>query len=168
MTKKASILLNVLLGAIAGLLTGMIVMLLWMHTQIIPSMLLMVVLDQMKVYELVGQAYGVSENVIIYIGHFFTAAVLGILFSLIFQKLVKNLWRGVWLGAVFGMVWWLITPFYLMPLFFSISPNYRWSDAAIGEVVNSIISHLVFGILVGFFYAIFKRLLKGPKQDDRK
>lgn len=160
MSRKAALLIDILFGGIAGLLTGVIVMLLWTHTSFLPPMIYMFVLDQMKVYETIAKAYGVQKMSIIHVCHFFTSAVLGILFVLIFKKHVLTLFKGVWLGAIFGVIWWLLTPFYLMPLFFSVPTHFRWGDANLWGMMNAVFGHIIFGILIGLFYALLKKFIR--------
>ncbi len=117
MTKRGYNWLNVLLGALCGLLVAIIFMFLWVTYPVVPAMLYMIVLDQTKVFTIVGEAYGVSGGFIVGVFHFVTSIVLGIIFSLIFKRLIKGIWSGMGLGMVFGIVWWVLTPFYLIPFF---------------------------------------------------
>lgn len=160
MKKKGYTWLNISVGAFCGLLVGFIFMILWTYLPIFPAMLYMVVLDQTDVFTSVGEAYGVSGKFIVLIFHFATAIVLGIIFSLIFKRLISGVWNGIGLGVVFGVVWWILTPFYLMPFFLVANPSLGWSDFTMVSLLDTLLSHLMFGLFLGLFYAFSKMTIK--------
>ena len=147
-------------GGTSGLVTGLLFMYFWIRFKMMPAMLYMYVLDQMKLITLIGQTFGLSRNFVLNTTHYITAVFLGMLFGLLFYRLIKSVWNGVGIGFLFGIIWWILTPFYLMPFFFVISPNSQMKDLTMFELLNSLLSHIIFGILLGFLFTIFRNLYR--------
>lgn len=158
MTKRQSAGLNLFLGVVAGLIVGGIFLFLWNYLPLFAPMLYMVVLMQTEVFPKIGAAYGVNAEVIVGIFHFLTAIVLGMLFAIIFKKQVRSIGRGLVYGTIFGFVWWVLTPFYLLPFFLVADPSIWWSHFKMMQLLNALFSHILFGILLGFFYALLKKI----------
>ena len=152
--------MNCLYGVLSGLCVGLMIALTWEVFDLMPAMLYMIVLKQMNFFPLIANAYGVSEEAIGYLLHFITSGLLGLLFALIFHNVVKGVWNGIGVGFLFGAVWWLLTPFYLMPFFFAVPTSARWSDLTMYELMDSLLSHVLLGVFLGLFYALFLKLLK--------
>ena len=125
-----------------------------------PAMLYMLILDQMKVFYLLSGAYSIPVKIILNIAQYVTAIIFGIVFALVLHCLVKSIWNGLGLGFMFGIIWWILTPFYLFPFFFVVSPNAQWEDLIMYELLDSLISYVIFGLVLGFFYALFCMLLR--------
>lgn len=159
--KKQSNGLNLFFGVISGLIVGGIFLVLWNYLPLFAPMLYMVILMQTEVFPKIGEAYGVNAEVIVGLFHFLTAIVLGVLFSLIFKKTVNTLGKGMIYGAIFGFVWWVLTPFYLLPFFLVADPAIWWSSFKLLQLLNALFSHILFGFLLGFIYALLKKLGKG-------
>jgi len=160
MKKSTYRFLNIIYGGLSGLFTGVVMMQLWIHNNMTPAMLYMLIFDQMKIFHLLSNVYSIPEKILLNIAHYVTAMMFGIVFALILHRLVKSIWNGLGLGFMFGIVWWILTLFYLLPFFFVVSPNAQWEDLTMYELLNSLISHVIFGLFLGFFYALFCMLLR--------
>ncbi|MCP5506030.1 MAG: hypothetical protein H7A38_04015 [Chlamydiales bacterium] len=160
MVKKQSNGLNLFFGIVSGLVVGTIFMVLWNYLPLFAPMLYLIVLMQTEVIPKIGEAYGVNAEFIVGLFHFLTSIVLGILFALIFKKTVNTLGKGMIYGAVFGFVWWVLTPFYLLPFFLVADPSIWWSHFKLMQLLNALFSHIFFGFLLGFFYSLLKKLGK--------
>lgn len=147
-------------GGISGFITGLLIKLFWINMHQTPAMLYMLILDQMDVFPMIAKGYHLSEREILSLVHFITAILFGALFAILFHRLVKSIWNGLGIGFMFGVIWWLLTPFYLLPFFFVIDPNVRWKDLTMYELLQSLTSHILFGLLLGLIYALLCKLLR--------
>jgi hypothetical protein len=160
MKKSTYRFLNIVYGGLSGLLTGVVMMQLWIDNHMMPAMLYMLIFDQMEVTHFISGAFSIPGLLLLKIAHYVTAILFGVVFSLVLHRLVKSIWNGLGLGFMFGIVWWILTPFYLLPFFFVVSPNAVWRDLTMYELLDSLISHIVFGLILGLFYALFCMLLR--------
>lgn len=165
MKKKKYRLLNLVYGGVSGLLTGLVMLLFFIFLKGTPAMLFMKVFKQMEVFALLSKKLHVTELLIEHILHFIISIGLGIVFALLFHRFVKTVWNGLGVGFLFGIVWWILTPFYLLPFFFIVAPEVRWQDLTMFELVESLMSHLCFGLLLGLLYALFSMLLRRQARD---
>lgn len=160
MAKKQSNGLNLFFGIVSGLVVGAIFMVLWNYLPLFSPMLYMVVFMQTEIFPKIGEDYGVNAEFIVGLFHFLTSIVLGGLFALIFNKTVTALGKGMIYGVVFGFVWWVLTPFYLLPFFLVVNPSIWWTHFKLPQLMNALFSHVLFGLLLGLFYALLKKLGK--------
>ena len=160
MKKSTYRFLNIVYGGLSGLLTGVVMMQLWINNHMMPAMLYMLIFDQMEVTHFISGSFSIPGLALLKIAHYATAIVFGVVFALVLHRLVKSIWNGLGLGFMFGIVWWILTPFYLLPFFFVVSPNAKWEDLTMYELLDSLISHIVFGLTLGVFYALLCMLLR--------
>ena len=51
------------------------------------------------------------------------------------------------------MIWWLLGPLTLMPLFMGMGFGVNWNPGAATEMLPSLVGHLVYGAILGGLYA---------------
>ena len=110
-----------------------------------------VMMGMMGMLPMIGQMVGrpfVLDGLIVHLG---ISAILGATFALAVHWSRLHAGTGVGLGD--GLLWWLIGPLTLMPLFMGMGFGVNWNVAALAQALPSLVGHLVFGGLLGWTYA---------------
>ena len=89
--------------------------------------------------------------------HFIIATILGMSFGLLFHHDLRGNGSSMVWGMAYGMLWWFPGPLTIMPLW--LGEPLDWSRQQGGILFGSLMGHLVFGFLVGRFYATVDRKL---------
>ncbi len=88
--------------------------------------------------------------------HFTIAITIGVTFGLLFHRDVKNSGPAIVWGMAYGISWWMLGPMTLRPLLSGQAIN--WSLAGAQGAFTPLISHILYGSLMGLFYAIATKL----------
>jgi hypothetical protein len=91
--------------------------------------------------------------------HFLFALIIGATFGLLFQRDIRGYGSSIGWGFGYGLFWWFLGPLTLLPLLRG--ANLDWSYARGAELFGSLIGHIVYGVIVGFFHAVGDRLWVG-------
>jgi hypothetical protein len=91
--------------------------------------------------------------------HFLFALIIGATFGLLFQRDIRGYGSSIGWGFGYGLFWWFLGPLTLLPLLQG--ANLDWSYARGAELFGSLIGHIVYGVIVGFFHAVGDRLWVG-------
>src|SRR5215813_340038 len=91
--------------------------------------------------------------------HFLFAIIIGATFGLLFQRDIRGYGSSLGWGLGYGLLWWFLGPLTLLPLLQGVPIN--WSYAHGAELFGSLVGHIVYGVIVGVFYATFDRLWVG-------
>ena len=67
--------------------------------------------------------------------------------------LVAGMGSGVGYGLGYGVIWWLLGPLTLMPLFMGMGFAVNWNLEAATNMMPSLAGHLVYGAILGWTYA---------------
>ncbi len=59
---------------------------------------------------------------------------------------------GVGYGLGYGVIWWLLGPLTLMPLFMGMGLGVNWNVAAMTDGMPSLVGHLIYGAVLGSLY----------------
>ncbi|MEO5739244.1 MAG: hypothetical protein ABIS29_01435 [Vicinamibacterales bacterium] len=96
-----------------------------------------------------------STNIAVgWIYHLFNSAVIGILFALLLGRRVNSNVSGVAWGASWGLLWWILGGLILMPLLLGMPAFASLKMPPMRPVaMESLVGHLVYGILLGVSYA---------------
>jgi uncharacterized membrane protein YagU involved in acid resistance len=89
--------------------------------------------------------------------YYFLAILIGINFALFFQREIRGLGSSLVCGAAYGIFWWFLGPLTLMPLW--LRKPLDWSSDSASAQFGSLIGHIVYGLIVGVFYAAVDRML---------
>jgi uncharacterized membrane protein YagU involved in acid resistance len=88
--------------------------------------------------------------------HFIFAVIIGATFGLFFQRDVRGYGSSLGWGLAYGIFWWFLGPLTLKPLLQGHAPD--WSLAQGQELFGSLVGHIVYGLIVGVFYAALDKL----------
>ncbi|MEM7334563.1 MAG: hypothetical protein AAF490_20975 [Chloroflexota bacterium] len=88
--------------------------------------------------------------------HFTIAITIGVTFGLLFHRDVKNSGPAIVWGMAYGISWWMIGPMTLRPLFSGSLPD--WTLAGAQATFTPLISHILYGAIMGLFYALATKL----------
>jgi len=87
--------------------------------------------------------------------HFAIAFTIGSSFGLLFSRAVTGYGQSIVAGAAYGFFWWFLGPLTLLPLLSHRPVN--WSNAHASVVFGSLVGHVIYGMIVGLFYAAADR-----------
>jgi len=63
---------------------------------------------------------------------------------------------GIASGVSYGILWWLLGPLTLMPLAM-MGVGVNWNVAAMAQAFQSLVGHVVFGVILGMTYHWFEQ-----------
>ncbi|MGI8988575.1 MAG: hypothetical protein ACR2I2_03185 [Bryobacteraceae bacterium] len=89
--------------------------------------------------------------------HFIFAAIIGISFGLLFHRDLRGDGSSMVWGMAYGMLWWFLGPLTIMPLW--LGKPVDWSRQQGGILFGSLMGHLVYGFLIGRFFAVANGML---------
>lgn len=84
--------------------------------------------------------------------HYLIAVTIGCSFGLLFHRDIRSTGSSIVWGMAYGISWWMLGPMTLRPLLSGSLPD--WSLAGAQATFTPLISHMLYGALVGLFYAI--------------
>jgi uncharacterized membrane protein YagU involved in acid resistance len=113
-------------------------------------------MDQVIFYPLVAGLVGSGSVMIGKSLHFLFAVTIAVSFALLFQREARGYGSSMACGTAYGIFWWFLGPLTLLPLL-SRRPL-DWSGLHARHLFGSLIGHVVYGVIVGLFYAAVDRL----------
>lgn len=105
-------------------------------------------------FPLVAGLMGSNAMMVGRILHYLIGTIIGLSFGLLFYRDVHGPGSGLVWGMSYGLLWWIIGPLTLLPWLLGFSSQPDWSLAAAQAVFPSLIAHLIYGAMVGLFYAL--------------
>jgi hypothetical protein len=110
---------------------------------------IMMALDGMM--PMIAQLVGSEQVVVGWVVHFGIAVFIGATFALIFSPLARSVLAAAGLGLVYGAIWWVLGPMLIMPAWLGMTEMvFVWNDTT----RNSLVGHLIFGVLLGLVYGL--------------
>ena len=106
---------------------------------------------------MVGMLVGSESLAVAWGVHLAISAAIGAGFGLVLAPRVTGPATGLGLGAAYGLVWWVLGPLLLMPL--AMGMPLLSVDATAWQ---SLLGHLVFGLVLGAVAALAARRTDGP------
>lgn len=88
--------------------------------------------------------------------HYLFAILIGASFGVLFQRDIRSFGSSIGYGMVYGLFWWFLGPLTLLPLLLGEKPD--WSVTQGTAVFGSLIGHVIYGVVVGLFYAALNKL----------
>ena len=88
--------------------------------------------------------------------HYLIGLVIAMTFALLFHRNVLGAGTALIWGMGYGVLWWILGPLTLLPLF-THSPI-QWTVEAARANYSSLVAHLLYGAVVGLVYALVNRL----------
>lgn len=101
---------------------------------------------------MVGMLAGTESLAVAWVVHLAISAAIGAGFGLVLAPRVTGLATGLGLGAAYGLLWWVLGPLLLMPA--AMGMPVLTVDAT---AVQSLVGHLVFGLVLGAVVALANR-----------
>ena len=111
-----------------------------------------VMMGMIGMLPMIGQMVGSSSSVVGFIVHMVNSAIIWAAFAVAFGRMVAGMGNGVNYGLAYGVIWWLLGPLTLMPLFMGMGFGINWNVAAMTEAMPSLVGHLVYGAILGSLY----------------
>jgi len=87
--------------------------------------------------------------------HLVISMGIGASFAVLFFRLAVGLIPSILWGLVYGFIWWFLGPLTLMSLM--MGAGLQWTASAVGQTIQSLIWHLVFGGVLGVSYEALRR-----------
>ncbi|MEM7537114.1 MAG: hypothetical protein AAF639_33380 [Chloroflexota bacterium] len=109
-----------------------------------------------RFYPLVAGLIGVESFMVGQILHYVIGIVIGMTFGLLFLHETQGTGSSIVWGMSYGLLWWVIGPLTLAPLIRFVRPD--WSLMAVQASFASIVSHLLYGAMTGWFFALVNKL----------
>jgi uncharacterized membrane protein YagU involved in acid resistance len=90
--------------------------------------------------------------------HYAIGTTIGVSFGLLFSRDVRGVGSSLVWGLGYGLVWWTIGPMTLLPILLGMETRLDWSLHAAQENVPSLVAHMLYGTIVGLFYALANKV----------
>lgn len=113
------------------------------------------------VFGLIMQGFGMmpavaslvrSESVAVgWLIHLIISAIAGLTFAWWFGTQTHSLSQGLGYGSLLGLIWWIIGPLIIMPLWLGM--NLQFANMFSQDLLLSLAGHLVYGIVTGITFA---------------
>ena len=87
-----------------------------------------------------------------FLGHLIFSSLIGASFAALFHPIVHGKSSGLGYGLTYGAAWWFLGPLTLMPLFMGMGLGVNWNATAAGQMLPSLVGHLVYGAVPGLTY----------------
>ena len=101
----------------------------------------------MGMLPMIGSMVGTPSPIAGFVVHMAISAGIGAAFGIGLD--VTGLRASAGLGLAYGLVWWVLGPLTLMPLFMGMGLGVNWTVAAMSQALPSLVGHLVFGTVLG-------------------
>jgi hypothetical protein len=88
--------------------------------------------------------------------HFLFALIIGATFGVLFQADVRGYGSSMSWGAAYGLLWWFIGPLTILPKWQGYALD--WSAERGGALFGALVSHIIYGLVVGLIYSALERL----------
>jgi uncharacterized membrane protein YagU involved in acid resistance len=102
---------------------------------------------------MIAQLVGAESVAVGWVVHLGIAVFIGATFALIFSRLAGSVLAATGLGLLYGAVWWVLGALLLMPAWLGMTEMiFAWNETT----RNSLLGHLVFGVLLGLVYGLLR------------
>ena len=125
-------------GVVAGLVGGLV---------------FTIVMTQIGLLSTVASLVGGESTALGLAVHLVIAATVGVLYALVFARRSTDVGSALGWGVAYGVLWWLLGPLTLLPVFLGDGP--QWTVDAARDAYPVLIGHLAYGAMLG---AAFYRL----------
>lgn len=131
--------LNGLLGGLAG------------------GMVFGIMMGMMGMLPMIGKMVGQPSAVVGFFVHMINSAIIGAAFAFLFGKAATHLKSGLGYGFLYGIIWWILGPLTLMPLFMGMGLGVNWNITAAVNMMPSLMGHVIYGLILGFVFTKLSR-----------
>jgi hypothetical protein len=91
--------------------------------------------------------------------HYIFAVIIGATFGVLFQRDVRGYGSSMSWGAAYGLLWWFIGPLTILPKWQGYPLD--WSPERGGALFGALVSHIIYGLIVGLLYGALDRVWVG-------
>ncbi|MFZ0548722.1 MAG: hypothetical protein WAM60_24945 [Candidatus Promineifilaceae bacterium] len=103
-------------------------------------------------FPLVASIIGMDTYMAGVLLHYIIGIIIAITFALLFNQDIRGAGSALVWGLSYGILWWVIGPLTLLPLL--TGAPVTWSLEAAQANFASLVAHLLYGAMVGWFYAV--------------
>jgi uncharacterized membrane protein YagU involved in acid resistance len=114
-------------------------------------------MGMMGMLPMIGKMVGQPSAIAGFVVHMINSAIIGAGFALVFGKYATKIKTGLGFGSLYGVIWWVLGPITLMPLFMGMGFGANWTMAAAVKMMPSLMGHLIYGVILGFLYSHLHR-----------
>jgi len=107
----------------------------------------------MGMLPMIGKMVGVPNAVVGFLVHMGISAGIGASFGVLAGPIVNSRTSGVIAGGFYAMVWWVLGPLTMMPLFTGMGLGVNWNLGAAQAMLPSLMGHAIFGLVLGLAYS---------------
>jgi len=129
---------NLRAGAIAGIAGGMV---------------FGMMMAMMGMLPMIAGMVGSSSAAVGFLVHLVISATIGAGFGLVLGGVATTRGRSLGAGAAYGMVWWLLGPLTLMPLFMGMGLGSQWNAGAMQGALPSLMGHVIYGLVTAWAFS---------------
>jgi uncharacterized membrane protein YagU involved in acid resistance len=90
--------------------------------------------------------------------HYAIGTVIGVSFAMLFSRDIEGVGSSLVWGLDYGLVWWIVGPMTLLPILLGLETRPDWSLQAAKANVPSLVAHMLYGAIVGLFYALANKI----------
>jgi hypothetical protein len=117
---------------------------------------------------LIGSIVGRESAWIGFGVHMLSSAIIGAGYVIAFGWIEKGMLDGLHFGMIYGAIWWFLGELTLMPLLLGKDIASQWTLTESFRLFPSLISHLVYGAILGMTVGAFRDLsLAVPEEEPR-
>jgi len=111
----------------------------------------------MGMLPMIGKMVGHPTALVGLFVHMINSAIIGVGFSLTLGKCTTDVGKGLSYGLLYGVIWWLLGPLTLMPLFMGMGLGVNWNLVAATKMLPSLGGHLLYGGILGVVSFLLRR-----------
>jgi hypothetical protein len=123
-----------------------------------------IMMGMMGMLPMMAKMAGRSSAAVGFGVHLVISAIVGAIFAVLVGGRLRTVGSLVAAGLIYGLVWWLLGPLTLMPLFMGMGVGVNWTGAAMTAAMPSLAGHLVYGAILGAVYAWLERSIAVPRR----
>lgn len=112
-------------------------------------------MDQVGFLPQVARTVDSRPNLVGWVLYIAIASLIGMMFGLLFQKEVRSYGSGLGWGTAYGILWWFLGPLTLLRA--RSGQPIDWSAAYATSQFGLLVGHVLFGALLGLWYAVIDR-----------
>ncbi len=116
-----------------------------------------IMMGMMGMLPMIGKMVGQPSAVTGFFVHMVNSAIIGAGFAVVLGRSATKLKSGFGFGLLYGVIWWLLGPLTLMPLFMGMGFGVNWNTTAAVNMMPSLMGHLIYGAILGIFYSKLHR-----------
>lgn len=115
-------------------------------------------MGMMGMLPMVAKLFGGEAAFLGFVIHIVFSAIIGGFFGLFLGHTALEKGIGILLGLVYGLVWWVLGPLIIMPVWLGMGVQLSVAGAQMS--LPSLWGHLVYGFILGLVYALMTSKVK--------